>query len=112
MTNQLSWEDFDKIEMRVGTVIKVEDFPKARKPAYRLWIDFGSEIGLKKSSAQITERYTKEQLINRQIIAVVNFPEKQIANFKSQCLVLGVVNGTDVILLEPGLPVQNGLRIS
>lgn len=112
MTNQLSWEDFDKIEMRVGTVIKVEDFPKARKPAYRLWIDFGLEIGLKKSSAQITERYTKEQLINRQIIAVVNFPEKQIANFKSQCLVLGVVNGTDVILLEPGLPVQNGLRIS
>lgn len=112
MTNQLSWEDFDKIEMRVGTVIKVEDFPKARKPAYRLWIDFGSEIGLKKSSAQITERYTKEQLINRQIIAVVNFPEKQIANFKSQCLVLGVVNGTDVILLEPGAPVQNGLRIS
>lgn len=111
MTTKITWEDFEKIEMRVGTIIEVNDFPKARKPAYQLTIDFGSEIGIRKSSAQITTRYSKEVLLNRQVVAVVNFPEKQIANFKSQCLILGVVNGTDVILLEPGAPVQNGLRI-
>ena len=111
MTTKITWEDFEKIEMRVGTIIEVNDFPKARKPAYQLTIDFGSEIGIKKSSAQITRRYSKEALLNRQVVAVVNFPEKQIANFKSQCLILGAIDGTDVILIQPEASVPNGLRV-
>ncbi|WP_394338153.1 tRNA-binding protein [Flavobacterium arcticum] len=108
----LTWEEFEKTEMRVGTIIDVNDFPEARKPAYQLTIDFGTEIGIRKSSAQITKRYTKEGLLNRQIVAVVNFPKKQIGKFMSECLVLGAV-GTegDVILLAPDLRVENGLRI-
>jgi tRNA-binding protein len=108
----LTWEEFEKTEMRVGTIIDVNDFPEARKPAYQLTIDFGSEIGIRKTSAQITKRYTKEVLVNRQIVAVVNFPKKQIANFMSECLVLGAVgDGGDVILLAPDFKVENGLRI-
>lgn len=111
MTNNLSWEDFEKVEMRVGTILEVNDFPKARKPSYQLLIDFGKEIGLRKTSAQITSLYDKEVLIGKQVVAVVNFPKKQIADFMSECLVLGAVKGKDVILLNPDMPVENGLRI-
>jgi tRNA-binding protein len=108
----ISWNDFDKIEMRVGTIIEVNDFPKANKPAYQLTIDFGTEIGLRKSSAQITKQYSKEELVGKQIIAVVNFPKKQIADFMSECLVLGSVgNDNDIVLLSSDKPVENGLRI-
>lgn len=107
----ITWNDFEKIEIRTGTIIEVNDFPQARKPAYQLTIDFG-ELGIKKSSAQITAHYSKEELLNRQIIAVVNFPPKQIANFVSECLVLGVYDeNKDVILLQPGKPVANGMKI-
>ncbi|HEU4574967.1 MAG TPA: tRNA-binding protein [Chitinophagaceae bacterium] len=108
----ISWNDFEKVDMRVGTILEVQAFPQARKPAYQLLIDFGNEIGIKKSSAQITVHYSKEDLINRQVIAVVNFPAKQIANFTSECLVLGVYDEkADVVLLQPGKPVKNGCRI-
>lgn len=99
------------MEMRVGTVIDVRDFPEARKPAFRLWVDFG-KWGVKKSSAQITKLYGKEDLMGRQVIAVMNFPPKQIANFMSECLVLGVVlEGGEVVLLQPEREVPNGYRI-
>jgi tRNA-binding protein len=107
----ISWADFEKVEMRVGTILAVNDFPEARKPAYQLTIDFGEEIGIKKSSAQITKRYSKEDLVGKQIIAVVNFPNKQIGNFMSECLVLGSVNNDDIVLLSSDLRVENGLRI-
>lgn len=108
----LTWEEFEKTEMRVGTIIEVNDFPEAHKPAYQLTIDFGNEIGIRKSSAQITKRYAKEDLVNRQIVAVVNFPKKQIGKFMSECLVLGAVGQKgDVILLAPDFKVENGLRI-
>jgi len=98
--------------MRVGTIIEANNFPEARKPAYRLTIDFGSEIGIRRSSAQITKRYRKEDLTGRQVIAVVNFPKKQIGKFMSECLVLGAVGQEgDVVLLAPDLNVENGLRI-
>lgn len=108
----ISWSDFEKVEMRVGTIIEVHDFPKARKPAYRLTIDFG-DLGIKKSSAQITKLYNKEDLLGKQIIAVVNFPKKQIANFMSECLVLGAVDSLGgVTLIAPNLKTANGLRIA
>ncbi|WP_300569606.1 tRNA-binding protein [Flavobacterium sp.] len=108
----INWADFEKVEMRVGTIIEANDFPKANKPAYHLTIDFGAEIGVKKSSAQITMRYTKEDLVGKQIIAVVNFPVKQIGNFMSECLVLGSVgDNNDIVLLSSDLKVENGLRI-
>lgn len=108
----INWDDFEKIDMRVGTVIEVNDFPKARKPAYQLIIDFGDDIGIRKSSAQITAHYKKKDLENRQVIAVVNFPPKQIADFISECLVLGVYDeNKDVILLSPGQEVKNGQKI-
>lgn len=108
----LTWNEFERTDMRVGTIIEVNDFPEARKPAFQLTIDFGSEIGIRKSSAQITKRYQKEDLINRQIVAVVNFPRKQIGKFMSECLVLGAVGEEgDVILLAPDFKIENGLRI-
>lgn len=107
----ISWLDFEKIEMRTGTVVKVEDFPEARKPAYKLHIDFG-ELGVKKTSAQITKLYTKEDLLGKQLVAVVNFPPKQIANFMSECLVLGAVNGDKVTVLTTLGNAENGKRIS
>ena len=108
----LTWEEFEKTEMRVGTITAVNDFPEARKPAYQLTIDFGDEIGERKSSAQITKRYTKEQLTGRQIVAVVNFPKKQIGKFMSECLVLGAMGAdNDIVLLAPDFKIENGLRI-
>ncbi|WP_417354238.1 tRNA-binding protein [Flavobacterium sp.] len=108
----LTWEEFEKTEMRVGTITEVNDFPEARKPAYQLVIDFGEAIGIRKSSAQITKRYTKEQLTGRQIVAVVNFPKKQIGKFMSECLVLGAMGvDNDIVLLAPDFKVENGLRI-
>ena len=111
MSNTIAFEDFTKIDLRVGTIIEVNDFLEARNPAYQLTLDFG-ELGLKKSSAKITSLYTKEDLLNRQIVAVINFPEKQIANFMSECLVMGAVNGKDVILLKPEHKVKNGSMVS
>lgn len=108
----LSWEDFEKVDMRVGTILEVHDFPEARNPSYILKIDFG-ELGIKKSSAQITGRYTKEALKDKQIIAVVNFPPKQIATIKSECLVLGILGEEkDVCLFSPDSPVKNGSKIA
>ncbi|MDX6181950.1 tRNA-binding protein [Flavobacterium sp. Fl-77] len=108
----LTWSEFERTDMRVGTIIEVNDFPEARKPAFQLTIDFGSEIGIRKSSAQITKRYSVEDLVNRQIVAVVNFPKKQIGKFMSECLVLGAVGEEgDVILLAPDFKIENGLRI-
>ena len=108
----ISWEDFEKVEMRTGTIVEALDFPEARNPAYKLKIDFGA-LGLKQSSAKITRLYKKEELVGRQIIAVTNFPPKQVAGFKSECLVLGVVLGDkDVVLLQPGKKTENGERIA
>jgi tRNA-binding protein len=107
----INWDDFEKIDIRAGTIIEVNDFPKARKSAYKLVIDFGSS-GIKRSSAQITAHYKKEDLLNMQVIAVVNFPPKKIADFISECLVLGVYDdNNDVILLQPGQKVTNGQKI-
>ena len=112
MNETITWPDFTKIDMRVGTIIEIKDFPEARKPAYQIHVDFGKNIGIRKTSAQITQRYSKEELLGKQIIAVVNFPKKQIANFMSECLILGAVDGSDVILLQPQAEVDNGLKIS
>lgn len=107
----ITWDDFEKIDMRLGTIIAAADFPNARKPSFKLNIDFG-ELGIKQSSAQITHLYNKQELIGKQIIAVVNFPPKQIANFFSECLVLGVYNQQkEVVLLQPSQPATNGCRI-
>ena len=111
-SNQITWGDFEKVAIRVGTVIDALDFPEAHKPAFKLFIDFGVPTGVLKTSAQITKLYSKKELIGKQLIAVVNFPEKQIAHFKSQCLVLGAVNGEEVTLLQPMSKVKNGLKIS
>ena len=108
---ELSWEEFEKVDMRVGTVLEVNDFPKARNPSYQLKLDFG-ELGIKNSSAQIVNLYSKEELIGKQIISVVNFPPKQIANFLSECLVLGIYNeNKDVVLLSPDKKTRNGCKI-
>lgn len=109
---EISWEDFEKVEMRVGTITSVREFEKARKPAYIMEIDFGEELGIRQSSAQITKRYTMDDLLGKQIVAVVNFPKKQIANFMSECLVLGAVGPkNDIVLLNPDFKVENGLII-
>lgn len=107
----ITWNDFEKIDIRVGTITEVNDFPKARNPAYQITIDFG-DLGIKKSSAQITNLYDKEALKGKQIIAIVNFPPKQVANFFSECLVLGIyTDKKEVVLLAPDQPVQNGWKI-
>jgi tRNA-binding protein len=107
----ITWDDFTKIDIRSGTIVSAQSFEKAKKPAYQLEIDFGP-LGIKKSSAQITFHYSAEELIGRQIIAVVNFPPKQIANFFSECLVLGVYDNQDqVVLLHPSLNIENGSKV-
>lgn len=111
MDSVIHWADFEKIDIRVGTIIEARDFPKAKKPAYQLTIDFGS-LGIRHSSAQITHHYSPEELKGEQVIAVVNFPPKNIAGFQSECLVLGVYDNTSqVVLLAPKSPVSNGCKI-
>lgn len=111
MSNTIQFEDFTKVDLRIGTIIEVKDFPEARNPAFQLKIDFGG-LGVKKTSAQITTIYNKEDLLNKQIVAVVNFPKKQIANFMSECLVVGAVKEKDVFLLKPEQKVPNGTSVS
>jgi tRNA-binding protein len=107
----IQWSDFEKVDIRVGTIIDVREFPKARRPAYQLTIDFGA-LGIKRSSAQVTDLYDPGQLTGRQVVAVVNFPPKQIANFFSECLVLGVyTDKKEVVLLGPERKVENGWKI-
>ena len=111
-TTTIQWSDFEKIDMRIGTVLKADEFPEARKPAYKLTIDFGAEIGIKKSSAQITHHYQPEDLIGKQVLAVVNFPPKQIGPFISECLVLGSYQSDQsVVLLASDRPVINGAKV-
>jgi tRNA-binding protein len=107
----IAYEDFEKVEMRVGRVVRAEPFPKARKPAYRLWIDFGEPLGVKKSSAQVTAYYTPEALVGRQVVAVTNFPPRQVADFMSEVLVLGVPLEGEVVLLSPERDVPPGVRV-
>ena len=112
MTEQISFDEYMKVDIRVGTVVAVHDFPEARKPAWKLEIDFGEEIGVKKTSAQITDHYGKDNLVGRQVAAVVNFPEKQIGPFKSQVLTLGFHdNDNAVVLVAPDQNVPNGARL-
>lgn len=109
---EITFDDFQKVEIRVGTVIRAEAYPEARKPAIKLWVDFGSPIGVKKSSAQITRHYTPEGLLGRQVVAVVNFPPRQIGAFMSEILVLGLPDADNqVVLLGPSQPVPNGGRL-
>lgn len=110
MKTTINFEDFSLVDLRVGTILEVHDFPEARNPTYKLLIDFG-ELGLKKTSAQITTLYKKEDLLQRQIVAVVNFPKKQIAKFMSECLILGAVKDNDVMLLHPEQQVKNGTSV-
>ncbi len=108
----ISWQDFSKVELRAGTIIEVEAFPEARKPAWKLVVDFGEEIGLRKSSAQITDLYQAEALLGKQVMAVVNFPKKQIGPFMSECLVTGFYRQDGaVVLAVPDLPVPNGAKL-
>lgn len=109
---EISWADFEKVELRVGTILDVQDFPAARKPAYQLQIDFGEAIGIRKSSAQITKHYTKEELLGRQILAVVNFPKKQIGKFMSECLVTGFADANgDIVLTSVERKLPNGAKL-
>jgi len=108
----IAWSDFEKVELRVGTVIEVEDFPEARKPAYKVRVDFGEAIGVRRSSAQITAHYSKDDLLGRQVVAVVNFPVKQIGPMMSECLIAGFyrADGT-VVLAVPDRVVPNGAKL-
>lgn len=109
----ITWNDFEKVRIHAGTIMAAKVFEKARNPAYQLEVDFGPEIGIKRSSAQITKLYNPEELVGRQVVAVINFPVKQIANFFSECLVLGVVGDEqEIVLLQPERPVKNGHRIA
>lgn len=108
----ISYEDFTKVDVRVGTIVNAEAFPEARRPALKLFIDFGTDVGMKKTSAQITHLYKKEDLIGKQVLAVVNFPPKQIGSFMSEVLVLGLSNeNNEIVLVEPESRVPNGQRM-
>ncbi len=112
MSNTITFDDFTKVDIRIGTIIEVKNFEKAKKPAYQLTIDFG-ELGVKKSSAQITDLYSKEDLLQRQITAIVNFKPKQIANFMSECLILGVANAQgEIVLLKASSSANNGTQVN
>ncbi len=113
MIKEINWHEFEQVDLRIGTIIEVLDFPEARQPAWKLIIDFGDEIGIRKSSAQITDLYGKEELIAKQIIAVINFPPKQIGPFMSECLVTGFPQADgSVVLAIPDKPAANGLKLS
>jgi tRNA-binding protein len=110
---KISWQDFEQVELRVGTILQADDFPEARKPAYRLKIDFGPQVGIRQSSAQITDLYKKEDLTGKQVVAVVNFPPKQIGHFMSECLVTGFyLPGGEVVLAVPERPAPNGAKLA
>ncbi|MCG8415280.1 MAG: tRNA-binding protein [Pseudomonadales bacterium] len=110
--DQITWEEFEKVQLRVGTVIRVDEFPEARKPAWKLTVDFGPEIGTRKSSAQITDLYAADDLVGKQVVAVVNFPKKQIGPFMSECLVTGFYRDDGaVVLAVPDQQVTNGVRL-
>ena len=110
---EISWDDFQRVELRIGTITQVEDFPEARRPAWKLTVDFGEEVGIRRSSAQITDLYSAEDLVGRQVLAVVNFPPKQIGPFISECLVTGFVSPDGpVVLAMPERPVPNGSRLA
>ena len=108
----ISWSDFERVELRCGTIVRAEAFPEARKPAYKLWVDFGEEIGVLRSSAQVTVHYGTAELIGTQVVAVVNFPPKQIGPVRSECLVTGLADeGGAVVLIRPDRPVPNGAKL-
>lgn len=110
---QIDWNDFQKVELRVGTIVEVEEFPEARKPAWKLTVDFGEETGVRRASAQITDLYSDKELVGKQVLGVINFPPKQIGPFMSECLVTGFVQADDsVVLAVPDKPVANGLRLA
>ncbi len=110
---EISWDEFQKIELRIGTILEAEEFPEARKPAWKLTVDFGDKIGARRASAQITDLYTGEELVGKQVVGVVNFPPKQIGPFMSECLVTGFVQADgSVVLAVPDKPVANGLRLA
>jgi tRNA-binding protein len=111
--SQISWNDFQKVELRIGTILEVEDFPEARKPAWKLTVDFGEATGVRRASAQVTDLYSSEELVGKQVVGVVNFPPKQIGPFMSECLVTGFVQPDgSVVLAVPDKPVANGLRLA
>ena len=111
--NDLTWQEFERVDLRVGTVTKAEPFPEARKPAFKLTVDFGGDVGMRKCSAQITDHYTPEALVGKQVVGVVNFPRKQIGPFMSECLITGFVQADgSVILAVPDLPASNGTRLA
>lgn len=110
---QIDWDDFQKVELRIGTIIETKEFPEARKPAWKLTVDFGDETGVRRASAQVTDLYSQEELIGKQVLGVVNFPPKQIGPFMSECLVTGFVQEDgSVVLAVPDKPVANGLRLA
>ena len=110
---EISWQEFEAVELRTGTIVAVHEFPEARNPAWKLEIDFGPEIGIRRSSAQITDLYGREDLVGRQVIGVVNFPPKQIGPMRSECLVTGFVQSDgSVVLAQPERPVENGLKLA
>ena len=111
--DQIQWDDFTKVQLCAGTIIKVEEFPEARRPAWKVTIDFGDDIGTRRSSAQITDLYTQDQLLGKQIIAVVNFPKKQIGPFMSECLITGMPREDGaIVLVTTDEPVPNGTQLS